>query len=113
MNWTTKLTVIVSAHAAAAPWEGINALDAAVLAYSSVSALRQQIKPDHRVHGIIEGKDWVPNGQRIEIISRSPLNLKAVIPDYARMQWIARAPSWPEVVALRDRLQKCFEYACP
>jgi metal-dependent amidase/aminoacylase/carboxypeptidase family protein len=57
------LTVsILSAHAAAAPWEGINALDAAVLAYSSISVLRQQIKPDHRVHGIIEGKNWTPNG---------------------------------------------------
>lgn len=57
------LTVsILSAHAAAAPWEGINALDAAFLAYSSISVLRQQIKPDHRVHGIIEGKNWTPNG---------------------------------------------------
>ena|ERR1700761_2260167 len=44
------------AHAAAAPWEGQNALDAAFFAYSAVSVLRQQIKPDQRVHGIIEGK---------------------------------------------------------
>ena len=52
-----------SAHAAAAPWEGQNALDAAFVAYGAISALRQQIKPDHRVHGIvIGGKDWTPNG---------------------------------------------------
>ena len=42
--------------------EGINALDAATIAYSNVSALRQQMKPDCRVHGIIHGKNWHPNG---------------------------------------------------
>lgn len=54
-----------SAHAAAAPWEAQNALDAAFLAYSAVSVLRQQIHPSHRVHGIVTGKDWAPNGQII------------------------------------------------
>jgi hypothetical protein len=50
-----------SAHAALSPWEGRNALDAAVLGYNNISALRQQIKPTHRIHGIFEGQDWVPN----------------------------------------------------
>ena len=45
-----------------APWEGKNALDAAFLAYANISALRQQIRPDERVHGIMEGKNWAPNG---------------------------------------------------
>lgn len=40
-----------AAHAAAYPWEGINALDAAVLAYNNLSVLRQQLRPDWRVHG--------------------------------------------------------------
>lgn len=44
-----------SAHAAAAPWEGINAQDCAVLAYTNISALRQQIHPSARVHGLIVG----------------------------------------------------------
>jgi hypothetical protein len=43
--------------------EGINALDAAFVAYSSISTLRQQIKPDHRVHGVVHGKNWQPNGK--------------------------------------------------
>lgn len=43
--------------------EGINALDAAFIAYSNVSALRQQMKPDYRVHGVIHGKNWQPNGE--------------------------------------------------
>ncbi len=50
-----------SAHAALSPWEGKNALDAAVLGYNNISALRQQLRPTHRVHGIFEGKDWAPN----------------------------------------------------
>ena len=51
-----------SAHASAAPWEAQNALDAAFVAYSAISVLRQQIKPDHRVHGIVVGREWTPNG---------------------------------------------------
>lgn len=84
-----------TAHAAGAPWEGQNALDAAFLAYSAISALRQQIKPTHRVHGIIEGSDWAPN----------------IIPDYAKCRWIIRAPTWAEVTVLHGRVKKCFEAA--
>ncbi|KAL1414887.1 hypothetical protein MTO96_007145 [Rhipicephalus appendiculatus] len=40
-----------SAHAGATPWEGLNALDAAVAAYVNVSVLRQQLKPTARIHG--------------------------------------------------------------
>ncbi|XP_055718369.1 peptidase M20 domain-containing protein 2-like [Salvelinus fontinalis] len=50
-----------ASHAAAYSWDRFNALDAAVLAYDSLSVLRQQIKPDWRFHGII-GHDGVkPN----------------------------------------------------
>ena len=38
-------------HASAYPWEGVNALDAAVLAYTNLSVLRQQLKPEWRLHG--------------------------------------------------------------
>jgi amidohydrolase len=41
------------AHAAASPHEGVNALDALVMTYSSIGLLRQQLKPDVRIHGII------------------------------------------------------------
>lgn len=41
-----------ASHAAAYPWEGVNALDAAVLAYNNLSVLRQQMKPTWRVHGM-------------------------------------------------------------
>ncbi|KAF8623049.1 hypothetical protein AX15_006555 [Amanita polypyramis BW_CC] len=84
-----------TAHAGAAPWEGTNALDAAFLAYSGVSVLRQQIKPDYRVHGIVQGKDWSPN----------------VIPDYSKMVWLVRAPTYADLFPLIERVKKCFEAA--
>ncbi|CAE7233014.1 unnamed protein product [Rhizoctonia solani] len=81
------------AHAGAQPWEGKNALDAVFIAYAAISALRQQIHPTARVHGIVEGRDWASN----------------VIPNYAKMRYTVRAPTWNEVVALRARVDKCFE----
>ena len=37
-------------HAAGFPWEGVNALDAAVMCFNSIACLRQQMKPEWRVH---------------------------------------------------------------
>ncbi len=49
-----------SAHAAAAPHVGINALDAVIMLFNSINALRQQLKEDVRIHGnIIKGGDAV------------------------------------------------------
>jgi len=84
-----------TAHAGAAPWEGKNALDAAFLAYANISALRQQIRPDERVHGIMEGKNWAPN----------------VIPDNSELRFITRAPTRDDVVELRKRVRACFDAA--
>ncbi|KAG2742950.1 hypothetical protein P692DRAFT_20785328, partial [Suillus brevipes Sb2] len=84
-----------TAHAGLSPWEGQNALDAAVLAYNNISLLRQQIKPTHRVHGVFEGKDWAPN----------------IIPDQVTMQWLVRAPTTLEMEDTRRRVTACFEAA--
>ncbi|KAG9313027.1 amidohydrolase [Chiua virens] len=84
-----------SAHAGNAPWEGANALDAAFLAYSNVSVLRQQMKPDHRVTGVIQGCKGAPN----------------VIPDYAHMHWLLRAPDRDQLQHLRKRVEACFNGA--
>lgn len=51
------------AHAALSPWQGKNALDAAVAAYTNISLLRQQVKPSHRIHGVFEGQDWAVNSE--------------------------------------------------
>jgi len=64
------------AHAAADPWNGLNALDAVVHTYNGISLLRQQMKPDARIHCIItEGGDVVnviPNRASLRIMFRSP-----------------------------------------
>lgn len=46
VNYTGK-----ASHSSAAPWEGRNALDAAVACYSNVALLRQQLKPDWHING--------------------------------------------------------------
>lgn len=43
-----------SSHAAAAPEEGINALDAVILTFNGINALRQHVTEDVRIHGIIK-----------------------------------------------------------
>ncbi|RTE76045.1 hypothetical protein BHE90_009509 [Fusarium euwallaceae] len=58
-----------AAHAAGEPWKGVNALDAAVGAYTNIALLRQQTFPDERIHGVIEHGGMVPG----------------IIPDYSRM----------------------------
>ncbi|KAG5639199.1 hypothetical protein H0H81_005678 [Sphagnurus paluster] len=83
------------AHAAGAPWDANNALDAAVLAYSSISLLRQQIKPECRIQGIMEGNHWTAN----------------VIPDNARLPYIVRAANKSELEDLSSRVQECFRAA--
>ena len=50
-----------ASHAAAHPELGRNALDAAVLGYNAVAALRQHIASDERVHGIFTEAGEQPN----------------------------------------------------
>ena len=42
-----------AAHASVDPWEGRNALDACVETFNAVAMLRQQMRPDCRIHGIV------------------------------------------------------------
>lgn len=84
-----------AAHAAAFPWGGVNALDAAVLAYNNVSVLRQQMKPSWRVHGIITNGGTKPN----------------IIPEEAEMWFRVRAITSEEVHVLKKQVIDCFEGA--
>jgi amidohydrolase len=83
------------AHAAAAPWEGVNALDAVVSAYVNISVLRQQILPSQRVHGVI-----VQGGDRPNIIPQS-----------ATVDYYIRSEDAKSLKPLTDRVVKCFEAA--
>jgi len=82
-----------SAHAAAAPQEGRNALDAAVLAYNSVAALRQHILPDERIHGIFTDGGQKPN----------------IVPSSASMEWYVRSPTLASLQPLKERVVECFQ----
>ncbi|KAK3311766.1 hypothetical protein B0H66DRAFT_618366 [Apodospora peruviana] len=48
-------------HAAIAPWDGVNALDAVCLSYNAISMLRQQIHPYERIHGVFRSAGDRPN----------------------------------------------------
>jgi amidohydrolase len=77
-----------AAHAAAAPEKGRNALDAAVLGYMAVAALRQHILPTERVHGIFTKAGEKPN----------------IVPREAEMEWYVRSDSVTTLSALKPRV---------
>jgi amidohydrolase len=82
-----------AAHAAAAPHKGRNALDAAVLGYVNVAALRQHIESGERVHGIIaEGGDR-PN----------------IVPHRTRSEWIVRSTTVAGLDDLKARVLACLQ----
>ena len=82
-----------AAHAAAAPHVGRNALDAAVLGYQAVAALRQHIRPDERVHGIFTDGGEAPN----------------VVPARAAMHWYVRSPTVDGLTELKQRVLAALE----
>jgi amidohydrolase len=81
-----------AAHASAAPYLGINALDALVTAYSAVAQLRQHIRPSERIHGVITDGGRVPN----------------IVPDRAAGWFYVRAANSEQLHALRERVMGCF-----
>ena len=64
-----------TAHAAADPWNGRNALDAAVSFYNSLSMLRQQLPPGVKMHIILpeagEALNIIPEKAVAEVMVRS------------------------------------------
>lgn len=77
-----------AAHAAAAPEKGVNALDAAVLGYMAVAALRQHIGERERIHGVFTDGGDQPN----------------IVPSHASMHWYVRAPDSASLEALEPRV---------
>jgi amidohydrolase len=82
-----------AAHAAAQPWKGRNALDAAVLAYNNVAALRQHIEPWERVHGIFRKGGERPN----------------IVPEHTLMEWMVRSPTVASLAPLQRRVEAAWE----
>jgi len=82
-----------SAHASAAPWEGINAGDALTVAQVSLGLLRQQLRRGNQVHGIVSNGGDAPN----------------IIPSHAAGHFMLRALSLDDLDVLRPRVHRCFE----
>ena len=83
----------LAAHAAVSPHKGKNALDAAVLGYMNVAALRQHILPTERIHGIFTNSGEKPN----------------IVPRETEMDWYVRSPTIETLQPLKERVTKCLE----
>ncbi len=81
-----------AAHASVAPETGVNALDGLVTAYQAMAQLRQHMRRDARVHGIITYGGAAPN----------------VVPDRAEGTFLVRALQPAYLADLKSRVQRCF-----
>jgi amidohydrolase len=77
-----------ASHAAGAPHLGVNALDAMILLFNGVALMRQQLKEDARVHGVITKGGDKPN----------------VIPDHTEAEFYVRALDGAYVRELFERV---------
>jgi amidohydrolase len=82
-----------AAHAAAFPHRGRNALDAAVLGYLNVAALRQHILPEERIHGVFLEAGEKPN----------------IVPARAVTEWMVRSRQIATLGPLKARVAACLE----
>jgi len=80
------------AHAAGQPHKGINALEAMVLSFTAINSLRQHIKGEARVHGIITDGGDAPN----------------IVPAHSAAEFLVRAPDMEYLDQLRVRVLNCF-----
>jgi amidohydrolase len=81
-----------AAHAAGQPHKGINALDAMVLAFTAINSLRQHIRGDARIHGIITDGGEAPN----------------IVPAHSAATFLVRALDDDYLAELKDRVLNCF-----
>ena len=80
------------AHAAAQPYEGINALEAMILAFTSINSLRQHMKAGGRIHGIITDGGEAPN----------------IVPAHSAGVFLVRASDNEYLDELKDKVLNCF-----
>lgn len=80
------------AHAAAQPYRGINALEAMILAFTSINSLRQHIREEARVHGIITDGGEAPN----------------IVPAHSAAVFLVRALDYDYLAELKDKVLNCF-----
>jgi len=81
------------AHASAAPWEGVNALDALTISQVAIGLLRQQLPPGDQVHLIV-----IEGGSAANII-----------PHHVVARVMVRSVTIDRLQVLRQRVNHCFE----
>ncbi len=81
-----------SAHAAASPEEGINALEAMIQSYNAINSLRQHIRDTARIHGIITDGGEAAN----------------VVPAHSSANFIVRARENDYLEELKEKVLNCF-----
>ena len=82
-----------TAHASAAPDQGVNAADAMVIAQVAMGLLRQQLAPGDQIHGIVTLGGEAAN----------------VIPAKVTGRFMCRSTSISALDALRPRVDACFQ----
>ncbi|NLY85871.1 MAG: M20 family metallopeptidase [Tissierellia bacterium] len=84
-----------AAHAASDPDKGINALDAVIMTFNSINALREHILPSARIHGVI-----VEGGKAANIV-----------PDLAIAQFYVRTTTKAYLQELSEKVKNCAKGA--
>lgn len=84
-----------SSHAASAPWEGRNALNGLQLFFHAIDMLRQHVKPEVRMHGVIVDGGSVPN----------------IVPERAVARFYFRAPWRGYLKRLVEQVFNCAKGA--
>jgi len=80
-----------AAHAAGSPWDGINALNGVQLLFHAVDMLRQHIRPEARMHGIVSDGGLAPN----------------IVPEQASALFYFRAPSRKYLNEILEKAYNC------
>lgn len=83
------------AHAAAMPWEGRNALNALQLLFHASDMMRQHVKPDVRIHGMITKGGDAPN----------------IVPEFASADFYTRSSRRSELDDVSEWLRECARAA--
>jgi amidohydrolase len=81
-----------ASHAAAAPEHGINALDAMILSFNGINALRQHIRSTARIHGIITDGGQATN----------------VVPAHSAGSFLVRSKEKDYFEELKEKVLDCF-----
>ena len=80
-----------ASHAGAAPQLGVNALDAALNTFNLINSLRQHVRMDTRIHGIVTRGGDSPN----------------IVPDYAEIRLYVRAKDPEYLEETVKRVEDC------